>query len=882
MKWNLRRRRPAAAPSWRRRLIGRLALPVGALLLAGLLAGLWYAERLAAIFEAREHEVASSLLSRPYHLHPGVLGSAQDLARRLDRLGYRRVNKKSVEEPGTYTVRGDVVQAHLRAARDERGDHPARIVRVRTGGERIESVDRKDAFIEPEILSLFHGPEMEEREIIDLADCPKHLIEAVLAAEDRRYFTHPGVDPVGIVRAIWANVTSDSSTQGGSTVTQQLAKNLYFSNERSYTRKTKEALAAIVLEARYSKERLLRAYLNEIYLGQRGPASIRGVGRAARHYFGKNVGELTLGESALLAGMIQAPGRYNPFLHPEAARARRKLVLKAMHEMGVITEEERKAAAEERLNLVSTQERGRGASAPYVADEVRQELVKKYGPLFWQSGYNVLTTIDPLYQDAAEEAVSSGLSRLAKEYRSVRKGRDGGKLQAALVTIDLRDGAVLALVGGREFGASQFNRATSAHRQPGSLFKPVVYLAGLAHPGNGEEEGPGWFDRWRNRWSGREDVVMGLDDDETSLAAFGRRKRLEDDAPDRKKRHWWSWDEPEEEEEDEAIPLEEEEEMPPRLPFTAATVLLDEPYEIESGGKLWAPQNYDEEFRGTVTVQRALEESLNVPTARAAAAIGFDRVARTARALGIRSPMPEVPSLALGSAEVTPIEMATAFTTIANAGRLNTPWVLRRIERADGKAEPLGAAWPYPSGGGGEGAEAAEEPAASRGAAQGGGSGRSGVADADLVPQRATWIMTGLLEGVMLHGTGRTAAQLGFEGIAAGKTGTSDGGRDLWFCGYTPDILTLVWVGFDDGTPTHLSGAHAALPIWADYMKRIGAETSRPFEADERLLWAPIDPSTGMLANRRCPDTRWAPFIPGTEPVMTCTEHESFWDRWRE
>jgi membrane carboxypeptidase/penicillin-binding protein len=344
-----------------------------------------------------------------------------------------------------------------------------------------------------------------------------------------------------------------------------------------------------------------------------------------------------------------------------------------------------------------------------------------------------------------------------------------------------------------------------------------------------------------------------------------------------RKRRWWSWNEPEEDEEE---PVGET----PRLPLNAATILLDEPYEIVSGGKTWSPRNYDEEFRGPVTVQRALEESLNVPTARAAAAIGFDRVARTARALGIRSTMPELPSLALGTAEVTPLEMASAFATIANAGVHRDPWLVRGIDGPGGIAQAHGARWPYASDGTGADTPPVK-PAAARGTDPGGAQAaraRPAAEENDLVPASAAWIMTGLLEGVMIHGTGRTATQFGFDGIAAGKTGTSDGGRDLWFCGYTPDLLTLVWVGFDDGTPTHLSGAHGALPIWADYMKRIGAETTRRFEADSRLLWAPIDPSTGLIATRRCPDSRWAPFLPGTEPVMRCTRHESFWDRWRE
>jgi membrane peptidoglycan carboxypeptidase len=876
-----KRRRRRRKPAPKRALLRRLILPAGALLLAGLLASLWYADRLTTIFEAREQEVSSRLLGRPYRLAEGALGSAEDLVRRLDRLGYTRV-RGSADDPGTYTAWRNVVQAHLRPDGGEGGERSSSVVRVRFRSGRIASVDRQDAFLEPETLSLFYGPEMEERELVEVKDCPADLINAILAAEDRRFFSHPGVDPFGILRAFWTNLSSGHVTQGGSTLTQQLAKNLYFTRERSFVRKGKEAFAAVVLEASYSKERLLRAYINEVYLGQRGPASVRGVGRAARHYFDKKVGDLTLAESALLAGMIRAPGRYNPFLHAEAAMARRDTVLKGMVEIGAITAEQQREAAAQPIHVSRPASEGRGIRAPYVAEMIRQELIDQHGSLFWQRGLSVHTSIDPAYQESAEAAVAAGLEELSKSYSAAREAKDGSRLQAALVTLDLHSGGLLAMVGGRDFARSQFNRVTSARRQPGSLFKPVVYLAGLTHPGDEDDEDQDRLFQWRDTWSGDDDVVRlpGARNQGATVPAVNRRldEPGEEIVPVRKKkkRRWWSWGDPEDD-----VPVQ----AGPALPFNAATVLLDEPYEVESGGRTWSPGNWDRRFRGPVTVQRALEESLNVPTARAAAAIGLDRVVATAHALGIRSKLPEVPSIALGTAEVTPLEMATAFATIASNGAKQAPFLIRRIEDGTGRSQSLRAGWPYPPANqpliaGATGGHGRREPGSAwsdRDAWQ----EASRDANTEPVPRRAAQLMTALLQGVMIHGTGRSAARLGFDGIAAGKTGTSDGGRDLWFCGYTPDILTLVWVGFDDGTPIHLSGARGALPIWVDYMKRIGAETGKPFEGDSHLLWAPIDPTTGHLARRACPESRWAPFIPGTEPVVRCTDHRGFWDRWR-
>ena len=830
----------------RRRLIflGATSLAAG-LLIAG-----WASVRITAAFEARERNSASRLLGRAFPLAPGLPASSRDLVRRLDRLGYRRARGEP-SDPGTYVLGRGTAEIHTRAFRDPEGNHSSGIVRVELDGDRIAAVDPAGGSLEPETIAFLQGPNLEERDPVDLAGCPKHLLGAILAAEDRRFFLHPGIDPAGIARAIWADLSSRSLSQGGSTLTQQLAKNLYFTGERTLARKIAEAFAAIVLEARYSKERILRAYVNEIYLGQRGPASVRGVARAARLYFGKNVADLTLAESALLAGMIRAPGLYNPFLHTDRARERRDAVLRAMVETGAITEEQRAAAEREPIRVKRPGDRpGQapgGARAAYVADLVRQDLEGTYGSDLSGLGLRVHTSIDPIYQEEAEEAVAQGLSQIVRQYRSLRRRGNGHPLQAALVAVDLRDGGIVAMIGGRDFGASQFNRATSARRQPGSLFKPVVYLAGLTHPGDDEPPAGGAEPRRKEKRRHPDYLVAAPELPEIPPGAWVHAKLDRGDPIAQERRHRWWWQRDKDRSEDEESEDGGISDVP-RLPLTAATILMDEPYEVRAGGRIWSPRNDDDTFRGPVTVQRAIEESLNVPTARAAAAIGLARVVATARSLGIRSPLPEVPSIALGSAEVTPMEMATVFTTIASGGRHRDLRLLRGVE--DPKVDLRGAA-------------AAGEPPTDQ-----------------AVPRVAAAVMTALLEGVIDNGTGRAARTSGFEGAAAGKTGTSDGGRDLWFCGYTPSILTLVWVGFDDGSFTGLTGSRGAVPIWVEFMKRIGAGTGEPFASDEEVAWAEIDPTTGGLAGRSCPETRLAPFIPGTEPTEKCRDHRSFWERW--
>ncbi len=545
-----------------------------------------------------------------------------------------------------------------------------------------------------------------------------------------------------------ANVRAGGIVQGGSTITQQLAKNLFLSAERSPLRKVREAAIASVLEARYDKAAILDAYLNEIYLGQDGGRAIHGVGAAARFYFGKPVGRLSVAESALLAGMIHAPNRTNPLRHERLARRRRNLVLDLMAEQGRISR--KTADGGKKARLATRPHPEPVLDARYFRDlaltSVRGNLPARGGAVY--------TTIDPALQGAAVRAVREGLAR----FRSP-------DAQAALVAIDPRTGEVLALVGGRDYGQSQFNRAVEARRQPGSAFKPIVLLTALQRDGG---RGPA---------------------------------------------------------------------------FTLASRVEDEPFAVGRGATRWEPTNYDGQFRGEVTLREATEQSLNVPFARIGVEVGPERIAAMARRLGIESPIRPVPSIALGSSEVTLLELVRAYGVFATGGRLAaTRTVLGR--------GPVGGAAPA----------------------------RLEVEGVPVIDPPAAYLVTSALEGVIARGTGRGLSMSDRFGSLAGKTGTSNGWRDAWFVAYSPSIVVGVWVGFDDGRSIGLTGGDAALPIVARFLDRT--------EPDDR--WASFPVPDGIeVARVGGTSSGWSwdcgereVFLEGTAPTGDCEDFDP--NSWQE
>jgi penicillin-binding protein 1B len=665
----------------------------------------------AALSLAPSPALPSRLYSRPFLLEAGVEPARLGLRTHLEAAGFHSAPTSDVA-PGEFferegqwwigwrpfprtpvAVEAAEGPAELRLVVDPAG----RIVELRD--ERWRRLERMR--IEPVLLASVYGDPPLDREPIRLHQLPPHLIDAVVAVEDIRFFDHPGLDARRVVGATLANLRAWRLAEGASTLTQQLVRSLHLSRERAFGRKLREIRLALALERRHGKPEILEAYLNEVYLGQRGAVRIHGVGAAAQHYFRKDAAALSLAESAVLAGLLRGPSLYAPHRHPERALARRRLVLRRMVEAGVASPSAAAAANAEPLGVLPPPV---PVAAPYFVDAVRTELAAagRGADRLAGAGAHVVTTLDVRLQRAAEAAVRDGLLALEKGAPALR--RDEEPLQAALVALDPRTGDVLALVGGRDHRRSPYDRALRARRQPGSLFKPIVALAAFA--AEGQE-------------------------------------------------------------------------------VTLASKLLDAPLRVLRPTGAWRPTNYDGRFRGPVTVREALEKSLNVPMARLALQVGLPQVVDTARRLGIESRMAPEPSLALGAFEVSLLEITRAYAVLAAGGIRAKPRML--LLALDGRGNALEA---------------------------------SAVERVRAFDPAPVALVTEALEGAVDRGTGRGLRARGIHGRLAGKTGTSNGFRDSWFVGYTPELAVGVWVGFDDGTSAGLSGARGALPVFAEFALR--------------------------------------------------------------
>ena len=526
-----------------------------------------------------------------------------------------------------------------------------------------------------------------------------------MAIEDERFYRHHGVDPRGIARAVRANFRAGGISQGGSTITQQLAKNMFLKADRTLRRKFQEALLSLILEYRYSKDEILEAYLNEIYLGQRSGYAIMGVGEASAIWFGKDVSSLSTGEAALLAGAIHSPNRTVPWKHPDEAARRRKQVLRKMRELKALPNSDLDEASSERINSSPGTKLQR--RAPWFVDAAVADLRERYTPeALHREGLELVTTLDLRIQAAAEAAASKGLESLRRNYPDL--WASGRSPQIAVVALDPSTGAIRALVGGSDYRRSQFNRVTQARRQPGSAFKPIVLAAAIG-------------EQWPK---------------------LGPRSLVRD---------------------------------------AALEVSLR-----DSGKKRWSPKNYDNRFLGPITLREATQRSRNLPFVRLALDVGVDRVRSAAQAMGITSPIPAVPSISIGSAEVSPLEVATVYATLANGGMRPSPHYLVGVQSAQGE-------WLE----------------------------RDLPANTAAIDPRVAAVVTDLLEGVVDEGTARGARKAGIRIPLAGKTGTSNEARDAWMAGYAPDLSAVVWVGFDEDGALGLSSTQAALPIWVDFMKRV-------------------------------------------------------------
>ncbi len=590
-----------------------------------------------------------------------------------------------------------------------------------TGGERIKQIsdlatsqNYSAAQLEPQLISSVTGAEREKRKVITFNDLPQPLIQAITVTEDRTFFDHYGVNIRGIIRALLRRYDPDPNSpinnQGGSSITQQLVKNLLLNDAKTWERKISEAYMSVILETRLSKQEIFTLYCNQIYLGQQAGFSINGVGEASESYFNKDVTQLTLPEAAFLAGIIRSPNRYNPYKDLVTATSRRNQVLKSMADTGIITQETSKETQAMPLKVFAAKSRLDATEAPYFMDYVQSQLGETLTDTSNVQHLRVYTTIDMRLQRAAYTALTNHLSKLDQAFTKGKNKIEPGTLQASLVAMNPKTGEVVAMVGGRDYTKSQLNRATDAMRQPGSVFKPFVYATAL------------------------------------NTAYDGGMRTI-----------------------------------------TAATTYVDEPKEFTFDNTTYRPGNFGDSYlKKPLTLRDALVNSKNVIAVEVAMEVTIGKV----MALSTKAGMPRVekayPSMALGASESTPLQVASAYTAFANGGMRISPVPISRVTTGNGATviAPQGQ--------------------------------KNEVFRPDVA-----YIMTDIMKDVVNRGTAAKLNGYGFKNVSgktgfAGKTGTS---RDGWFAGFTPNIVCVIYVGFDDGKELGLTGADAALPIWAEFMK---------------------------------------------------------------
>ena len=770
-----------------RRWLRYLIIATGTIALAGIGILAYYYVSFSRMIDARLHGERERTLprvyARPVELRRGQTVTEQDLIARLNDLGY--THRARVEQPGEFAIGRNAIAITPRS-----GDLKGKVIRVEfnppvklpasirkpqpapvpTGIKALEVVGRGYADglqLDSPLLTALMTAGREKRRRVPLATIPKRVQQAVLAIEDQRFYSHPGINPITTVGAVLTNVFGDKPySVGGSTITQQLARNFFLTDEmaveqatrrRSLQRKIREWYMSLILEQKATKDEILELYLNDVYLGQRGSFAIHGVAEAARLFFAKDVSNLSVSEAALIAGVIQSPGLHSPFGRPQRAIDRRNVVLRAMASENYISPDAADRASREPLQVVA---RAVDNEAPYFVDLVGQRLANDFPGVTAQAGsVDVYTTLDINLQRIALEAVRSGLAHV--DGLLARRRRRPQPAQAALIAVDPRTGEILAMVGGRSYNQSQYNRAFVARRQPGSTFKPFVYLAA--------------FER----------------------AAEESRSDL-----------------------------------------TPASLTTDEPQTFTFEQQVWEPGNYDHEYDGEITWRRALALSRNLGTIHVGEAAGFDRVAALWRKVGVGTPPHGYPSITLGVFELTPFEVAQAYTLFTNDGAVRPLRAINRIVTGDRQLKPKAP---------------------------------------DLRPiarPETAFLVTHMMRSVLNEGTGASARGNGFTLDAAAKSGTTNDLRDAWFVGFTPELLTVVWVGFDDNQPVGLSGTQAALPIWTEFMKHaLAGHQSIPFEVPDGVSFVEIDRDTGKLAQPGCPRIYNEAFLAGTEPLEVCELH---------
>jgi penicillin-binding protein 1B len=729
-----------------------------------------FSGRIDNLLKGEVYTRSAGIYAAPKQLRIGQALTQERLIGFLQHAGYVEKSQQADKSRGRYYLSGGIVDVEPSDNTTVDGQQQFQRVRVQfsRNGKAISSITELDhnaplekAWLEPELISSVTGRDRSKRKVIGFNDLPSHLVKAITVTEDRSFFEHYGVNIRGILRALVRRYDTDPSSpiarQGGSSITQQLVKNLLLSPEKTLKRKVAEAYMSVILETRLSKQQIFSLYCNQVYLGQQAGFSINGLGEAADAYFNKDVTNVTLPEAAFLAGLIRSPNRYNPFHDIDTATARRNQVLDSMAETGAISAEEATQAKESPLQVTATKGRIDVSDAPYFSDFVQTQLGDMIAGPGAEEHLRIYTTIDLDLQRAAYAALTKQLAAL---YKVQARRFAPGTLQAALVAMNAKTGEIVAMVGGRDYSRSQLNRAANAYRQPGSVFKPFVYATALN-------------------------------------TAYD--------------------------------PI-------PRV-ITPATTYVDEPKTFTFDNQEYSPGNFGESYsRLPVTLRDALVHSLNVVTVDVAMEVTIGRVMNLAAKAGLPKPPRAYPAMALGTSEATPLQVASAYTAFANLGTRTSPVAINRITTGNGVT--IAAPTPQKS---------------------------------DVFRPDVAYVMTSFMKDVVNRGTAAPVRARGFKGNVAGKTGTS---RDGWFAGYTPNLVCVVWVGFDDGSQLGLTGANSALPIWTDFMGvALGEhpEWQGDWQMPAGIEQVAINPKTGGPASPDDPDKRIELFINGTSPQGTAT-----------
>jgi penicillin-binding protein 1B len=698
-------------------------------------------------FDNKRWSLPAIVYARPLELYPGLRLSEQMLESELLLGGYRREDHP--EGAGSYAHANGIVRLVSRDFRFPSGHEPSRRLTISFAGDLVVELSDTttqapllSARLDPVRIGSFHPRVHEDRIIITRGSLPDLLVETLLLIEDRSFYKHRGVSPPAMARALLANVKAGEIVQGGSTLTQQLVKNLFLDRQRSLLRKAREAVMALLLELHYPKDEILTAYINEIFLGQDRNRAIHGFALASTYYFKRTIDDLRPDQIATLVGMVKGPSYYDPHRHADRCRQRRDLVLAAMADHGLIDQDELNRSLSRPLTEVDLQRSGVNRF-PAFLDLVRQQLAKDYREEDLTSdGLQILTTLDPQIQLQVEENLQRTIAEL-------ETGQDGS-LEGAVIVTARETGEVLAIAGGKTPGDHGFNRALQARRPIGSLVKPAVYLAALNHG------------------------------------------------------------------------------------YTLATPLQDAAITVNPGSAdQWQPENYDHQEHGLVPLVTALANSYNLATVRLGLDLGLETVIEAMRTLGYREPLQPLPSLLLGSVDMSPLQVCEIYQTIA-AGGFST--ALRAIDSVMAADQRLLT--------------------------------RYGVAVEQRFSPEIAFLLSHALQRVISEGTGTAllrSPRLRDHGIA-GKTGTTDGLRDSWFAGFTGDHLTVAWLGNDDNTPTRITGSAGAMRAWQHIMESI---PTSPLELLEPpgIEWLRIDRQTLRQAPWFDTNATTLPFIAGSGPV---------------